>query len=165
MGQRPYRLVRTCWGNRVEIPDKGHYCNARAKPEYPACFLEWQTVNPGCALYSMPCRFSNGTVSVLHIGSVSTTIQFDGRVFENETRLAIAVRDSDRGEDEARQVVRRERGPRRPGTHDAQGSARYPGSRRLGRAQHRAQASDGAFHRCGIRRRQASDRMLDTYDA
>ena len=99
MGQRPHRLVRTCWGNRVEIPDKGHYCNARAKPEYPACFLEWQTVNPGCALYSMLCRLplSDGTVSVPHIGSVSTTIQFDGRVFENETRLAIVVRDSDGG--------------------------------------------------------------------
>lgn len=50
MEQLAYRLMRACWGNRVRIPDKGHYCNASAKPEYPACSLEWLAVNPGCAL-------------------------------------------------------------------------------------------------------------------
>jgi len=72
MGQRPNRLIRTCWGNRVKIPDKGHYCNAYAKPEYPACLLEWQTVNPGRALYSMLCRLprSSGMASVSHAISV-----------------------------------------------------------------------------------------------
>ena len=88
MGQRPYRLMRTCWGNRVEIPDKGHYCNAQAKPEYPARLLEWQTVNPGRALYSMRWlpSGSGGMASVPYVDSVSMTIRFGGHALSKRKR-------------------------------------------------------------------------------